>query len=676
MACELTNHKHSLCTRFNSAFSVYMGDSAPADAARGWWVQLTPYQRAFFTITMNKSTSVPVVQSSSESDSDDHVHGHGQVPQQSIILPPNNTIAAVSDASDNNAHKWPVATQIPADLSVQVQDATFTVHKYPLVSKCGYIARLELQPSISSYSYEVKLETFPGGSETFEAILRFCYGLPLDLNPQNIAPLRCASEYLEMSEDLEDGNLITKTEAFLTFVILSSWKDTITVLKTCEALSPWAENLQIVRRCCDSITWKASRENFSAGGDDAGDAWWLDDVATLHISHFTRIVTAVRAKGTKPELVGKCIMQYASKWLTGMDEESKGKGELQFSVLSGGKDDEYVEHKEEQTTIIENLISLLPPQQEAVPCRFLLQMLNMATVYSASQALITQLEKRVGIILDKATVNDLLIPNYQTADRGKLLKSPDQSTMHDIDVVQRILEYFLMHEQDQQQPQSIPGKSSVSKLLDNYLAEIAKDPNVSVTKFQVLAESLPENARACHDGLYRAIDIYLKTHPSLLEHDRKRVCRLMNCEKLSLDACIHAAQNDRLPVRTVIQVLFSEQVKLRAAMQRKDPAESGNISEQEVHQTETKSEIMTLKAELENVKTRMAELQKDYLELQQEYAKLNNKHKHTLAWGWKRIRTSSLFHRKVAVDGVETVEGRQRSHSTSQAPKLRRRVSV
>ncbi|CAN1813722.1 BTB/POZ domain-containing protein DOT3, partial [Linum perenne] len=400
--------------------------------------------------------------------------------------------------------------------------AIFGLLQYPLVSKCGYIARLELQPSISSYSYEVKLETFPGGSETFEAILRFCYGLPLDLNPQNIAPLRCASEYLEMSEDLEDGNLITKTEAFLTFVILSSWKDTITVLKTCEALSPWAENLQIVRRCCDSITWKASRENFSAGGDDAGDAWWLDDVATLHISHFTRIVTAVRAKGTKPELVGKCIMQYASKWLTGMDEESKdqrGHGQ--------GKD------KEEQTTIIENLISLLPPQQEAVP-----------------------------------------------------------------------------------------------------------------------------------------------THPSLLEHDRKRVCRLMNCEKLSLDACIHAAQNDRLPVRTVIQVLFSEQVKLRAAMQRKDPAESGNISEQEVHQTETKSEIMTLKAELENVKTRMAELQKDYLELQQEYAKLNNKHKHTLAWGWKRIRTSSLFHRKVAVDGVETVEGRQRSHSTSQAPKLRRRVSV
>jgi hypothetical protein len=78
--------------------------------------------------------------------------------------------------------------------------------------------------------------------------------------------------------------------------------------------------------------------------------------------------------------------------------------------------------------------------------------------------------------------------------------------MHDIDVVQRIVEYFLMHEQQQQKP----GKCNISKLLDNYLAEIAKDPNLSITKFQVLAASFPENARPCDDGLYRAIDTYLK----------------------------------------------------------------------------------------------------------------------------------------------------------------------
>ena len=30
----------------------------------------------------------------------------------------------------------------------------------------------------------------------------------------------------------------------------------------------------------------------------------------------------------------------------------------------------------------------------------------------------------------------------------------------------------------------------------------------------------------------------------------------MNYEKLSFDACMHAAQNDRLPLRTVVQVTY------------------------------------------------------------------------------------------------------------------------
>ncbi|KAJ6753501.1 BTB/POZ DOMAIN-CONTAINING PROTEIN DOT3 [Salix purpurea] len=76
-----------------------------------------------------------------------------------------------------------------------------------------------------------------------------------------------------------------------------------------------------------------------------------------------------------------------------------------------------------------------------------------------------------------------------------------------------------------------------------------------------------------------------------------------------------------------MQVLFSEQVKMRATIQGKDPAASDNNSEQEITQTSTKTEIVTLRAELENVKTQMTELQRDYSELQNEYEKHNNKHK-------------------------------------------------
>jgi hypothetical protein len=37
----------------------------------------------------------------------------------------------------------------------------------------------------------------------------------------------------------------------------------------------------------------------------------------------------------------------------------------------------------------------------------------------------------------------------------------------------------------------------------------------------------------------------------------------MDCQKLSREACAHAAQNDRLPMQTVVQVLYHEQRRLR-----------------------------------------------------------------------------------------------------------------
>ena len=36
----------------------------------------------------------------------------------------------------------------------------------------------------------------------------------------------------------------------------------------------------------------------------------------------------------------------------------------------------------------------------------------------------------------------------------------------------------------------------------------------------------------------------------------------MDCKKLSVDACMHAVQNERLPLRVVVQVLFFEQVRV------------------------------------------------------------------------------------------------------------------
>ncbi|KAG8383524.1 hypothetical protein BUALT_Bualt04G0022500 [Buddleja alternifolia] len=600
-----------------------------------------------------------------------------RVENQSMVVP--DKYVAMMDGFEKKEHSWFAMSQIPTDLSIQVQDITFYVHKYPLLSRCAYFGRIELQPPKSNSSYDLKLDNFPGGPEIFEIILKFCYGLQISVNANNIAALRCASEFLEMTEALEDGNLITKSEAFFTFVVLSSWRDSITVLKSCETLSPWAENLQIVRRCCDTIAWKISRETSVVGEVINGEKWWFDDMATLRIDYFTRIITVLRVKEVDPGIIGSCIVQYGEKWLPSIESERGEMGrhnyvrsELQWNIISGMRGERDMGQTREQRMIIESLVSILPPQKDAVSCKFLLKMLKMAMLYSASPALISELEKRAGFVLESADVNDLLIPSYAAGDQGKILNSSEEQTMHNIEVVQRILEYFLLYEQQQMQQQQT-GPLAISKLLDNYLAEIARDPKLPVTKFQFLAQSLPENARACHDGLYRAIDTYLKTHPSLSDHDRRKLCKVMNCGKLSQDACVHVAQNDRLPLRTIIQVLFSEQVKIRATTQGKSETEIADNSERENGGSSTAKEIKALKIELEKVKTQMAEVQRDYSELQQDYQKQHIKHRNSSAWtnGWRKFRKSALFHAKI--DGEETDENHNRKIQSRRGSFRRRR---
>jgi hypothetical protein len=413
---------------------------------------------------------------------------------------------------------------------------------------------------------KIALDELPGGPDAFELAAKFCYGIAVDLSAANISGLRCAAEYLEMTEDLEEGNLIFKTEAFLSYVVLSSWRDSIVVLKSCEKLSPWAENLQIVRRCSESIAWKACanpkgikwaytgktqkdsspkwndhmKESSPSRNQQVPPDWWFEDVCILRIDHFVRVITAIKVKGMRFELIGAAIMHYGAKWLPGLigdmtaaagDEGSNSgnsntstsisswKGGLHM-IVAATKDDLTTVQAKDQRMIIESLISIIPPQKDSVSCSFLLRLLRMANMLKVAPALITELEKRVGMQFEQATLADLLIPSYNKCE-----------TMYDVDLVHRLLEHFLVQEQTEssspsRQPfsdkhmyeGSLRGANSnpkmrVARLLDSYLTEVSRDRNLSLTKFQVLAEALPESARTCDDGLYRAIDSYLKVIP-------------------------------------------------------------------------------------------------------------------------------------------------------------------
>ncbi|PWA53820.1 BTB/POZ fold [Artemisia annua] len=581
---------------------------------------------------------------------------------------------AQSDKFEQRGQSWHVATDIPSDLMIQIGEISFHLHKFPLLSKSGKMNRI-IYESRDMDLQKVILDDLPGGAESFELVAKFCYGIAIDLTATVIAGLRCAAEYLEMTEDLEEGNLIFKTEAYLNYVVLSSWNDSLLVLKSCEKFSPWAENLQIVRRCSESVAWKTCTDSTgvpypSVNSNRAVHDWWCEDLSVLNIGHFVRVLSAIKVKGMNPKLVGRAIMCYAMQSLPGMVKEgssgsveegsSKWNGGLHMVVAVNKGDHCSSPQGKRQRTIIESLVSIIPPQRDSVTCSFLLRLLRIAIMVNVAQALVTELEKRVGMQLDEATLEDLLIPCYTRSD-----------ILYDVDLVHRILEHFLIQEQMEI---STPGrypmdennvgghmgnasnaKTIVARLIDSYLAEISRDKNLSLTKFQVLAGALPESARSCDDGIYRAIDSYLKTHPLLSEHERRRLCRVMDCQKLSMDACTHAAQNERLPVRTIVQVILSEQIKLSNSLASATFRDSSNphfqqvIPNRKTSLEETpqsfqdgwetaKKDINTLKFDLETVKTKYLELQHDMEGIQRQCDKVT-KIKHQSAWssGWKKL---------------------------------------
>lgn len=56
-----------------------------------------------------------------------------------------------------------------------------------------------------------------------------------------------------------------------------------------------------------------------------------------------------------------------------------------------------------------------------------------------------------------------------------------------------------------------------------------------------------------------SIFIIKQEHPDLSKADKKRLCRILDCQKLSPEVRAHAVKNERLPLRIVVQVLFFEQ---------------------------------------------------------------------------------------------------------------------
>ncbi|XP_010687360.1 BTB/POZ domain-containing protein NPY2 isoform X2 [Beta vulgaris subsp. vulgaris] len=469
-----------------------------------------------------------------------------------------------------------VASELASDIVVNVADVKFYLHKFPLLSKSSQLQKLVSTANEQS-SDDVIITDMPGGPAAFEICAKYCYGMVVTLNAHNVIAARCAAEYLGMHETMEKGNLAYKIDVFLNSVIFRSWKDSIIVLQTTMSMLPWSEDLKLISHCVESIASRAvvdtSKVDWSytynrkklpeENGTDPNwngvrnykvvpNDWWVEDLSELEVDLYKRVMASINSKGIIcGEVIGESLKAYAYR---------------HFPALIKG-----VTRSTDKTnyrSTVDTIIFLLPDEKGCVSCSFLLKLLKAAILVDSGEVAKKELIKKIGHQLEQASVSDLL------------MKAPEGDTlMYNVDVVLNIVHEFLIRDQnseikaleaDEGQEINQPGilseasKLMVAKLIDGYLAEIARDQNLPASKFIELADMVSSISRPGHDGLYRAIDMYLKEHPGITKSERKKICKLMDCKKLSVDACMHAVQNERLPLRVIVQVLFFEQVRAAA----------------------------------------------------------------------------------------------------------------
>lgn len=113
----------------------------------------------------------------------------------------------------------------------------------------------------------------------------------------------------------------------------------------------------------------------------------------------------------------------------------------------------------------------------------------------------------------------------------------------------------------------------------------------------------------------------------LTEQECKKLCKFIDCQKLSQEACNHAAQNDRLPVQMTVRVLYAEQLRLKSSLsgssgdgffsQRISSGVPSAAMSPRDNYASLRRENRELKLEISRMRVRLSELEKEQMCMKQ-----------------------------------------------------------
>ncbi|KAL5070842.1 hypothetical protein RYX36_021729 [Vicia faba] len=449
------------------------------------------------------------------------------------------------------------------DLQVHINDEEIFLINKNLISKyCGKLKKI-----LNGEKRIFHINDFPGGPYGFELALKFCYNNgKISINVSNVLILHSCALYLEMNEEIFTNNLLQQTQRYLDGTYHWKWNEIIVSLKSCECekffayansycflekiifvlvaklvqnsdlnfiASPssssslsspdnsFAKRISFSTRVCSPeinvSDWAEIPVGSVKKSNYCNKAWWFDDLATLTPKVVEKFLQGIGAykSDNKNLIVTRFLLHYLKKVKPSYKSISLGESAAYGVINVGSKN---------------------------FSCRGLFCVLRILSKFGISEDCRMEIEKLIGGMFEKATLDDLLVCGH------------DNGLYYDVSFVIRLVKVFV-----EINGCDVVKMKKVGGLIDKYLIEISADQKLKISKFLEVVECLPGFARDCFDGVYRAIDIYLDSHPMIAFEESSRLCGCLNYNKLSFEVCKELAKNQRIPPRIAMQALISQQ---------------------------------------------------------------------------------------------------------------------
>jgi hypothetical protein len=116
----------------------------------------------------------------------------------------------------------------------------------------------------------------------------------------------------------------------------------------------------------------------------------------------------------------------------------------------------------------------------------------------------------------------------------------------------------------------------------------------------------------------------MQSHPTLSLEDRTTLCRCLNYERLTLEACKDLAKNRRIPPSVAVQALASQQSKLQISS-KSDPSQTPRrraVRTRSVDLGAGNDEKELMRLNLQKMQSRVVELERACKEMKGQMSKM------------------------------------------------------